>query len=169
MSHEAYASTIQSPPPPKCDDNDSFANQESTAVIQTTFAAAVEGWQSPSLAERNGNKEQSCPFVRSVSKDEYDAAARIIHLQVSLEEIVSAVDALNDAIRQAVGSMQIAHVHVAESEAHLIFQSFGFDDDRKRKSLLFALCNFHCLLTRQPDNSSNNCVKDDTIFDVVGV
>lgn len=131
------------------------------------------------------------PFLRSITKAEYDAAPRLIHLQVSLDELRMAVAALNDAIGQAavdaVHNIQSPHshhfggtggagadcvvasrdVHVASTEAHRILSDYSccFEQERKRKSLLFALCYCKRLRMRLPTSASSG---EEIVYDVVG-
>ena len=116
------------------------------------------------------------PFLRPVTKPEFDVAPRIIHLQVTFGEVEAAAAALNDAIRQALRFQKpaIARVHVADSEVHRILRlacsnngCAAFEEDRKRKSLLFALCHFGRLRMRRPTASSEE-EEHELVYDVVG-
>jgi len=117
------------------------------------------------------------PFLRPVTKPEFDVAPRIIHLQVTFDEVEAAAAALNDAIRQALRFQKpaIARVHVADSEVHRILRlactsnhgCAAFEEDRKRKSLLFALCHFGRLRMRRPTASSEEEERE-LVYDVVG-
>lgn len=108
----------------------------------------------------------SLPFLRSISQSEYHAAPRLIHLQVSLDEVQMAVTALNDAIGQAVQNNRpgaVARVHVASGEIHRILESRGLEQERKRKNLIYALTFFQRLVMKIPTGADLGIV-----FAVVG-
>jgi hypothetical protein len=131
-----------------------------------------------SINENDKTWKQTHPYMKPILKTEFDNAPRIVHLQVEFEELITAVDALNDAIHDAITDCShsgtiISHVHVSESEAHLILtRSARFVDIRKRKNILFALCSLRRLIMRNPNRTTSTKAgpdhENDFIFDIVG-
>lgn len=154
---------IKSPPPTSKRRHDRFADP--TQELESNG----------SITEKDNTWKQIQPYMKPISKMEYDNAPRIVHLQVEYEELITAVDALNDAIHCAVtdgghSNTIISHVHVSEAEAHLILtQSARFVDVRKRKNILFALCSLRRLIMRNPNKITSGPEHEiEFIFDIVG-
>jgi hypothetical protein len=103
----------------------------------------------------------SRPILRAVSQREYDAAPRIVQMQVTVDEIETAQEALRDALLDNNNNTETVVVVVAQTKAHEILKHTCRTEERKAKHLIMSLCHFRRLRMRRDARSGT------IVFDVV--
>jgi len=85
------------------------------------------------------NMQHKRQFIEYLQKVEYEAAPRVVKMQVSMEEINQATDTFNDWLnKQDIGNKQ--SISLMESDANKVMEQIF--DKRKGKSVLMSFCHF---------------------------
>ena len=145
-------------------------------TLQSSTTPLVQESMTP-IADTAVTTSSHLPYLRPISESEFKLAPLRVRLIVSHEQVVSAVDALNHAIRQALETASVSalspplqRVHVAEAEVHRIWQSLAEWTMQQRQRLLAVLCHFGRLQLRNvaaPENGDNDDERE-AVYDVVG-
>jgi hypothetical protein len=113
------------------------------------------------------------PQILPIGREEYNAAPRIVHLQVSLDLLEAVIDILNRKIEDSVADrpIQVKRMHICENDLLLMCRDLLLlldeDESQNCKNVLSALCYFQRLWLRTPLVPGELAVFD-LIFDETG-
>jgi len=136
----------------------------------TTRTAATVTKKSPAEMKFAASGE-----IRHVTASEYDDAPRVVRMQVSLDEVQRATEALNLSLREKKQRCGISGGAAATSTGESCDRDFGGDravllgeqdvkrilkvhgfDERKSKTVLMSLCHWRRLIMRRSPLSSSD-------------
>lgn len=150
-------------PPPRLGDEEANGDKprssaRSASRPQSTRSAELGSVGDVSVGGSNQLSAVSSPiehpkehFIRYLTKEEYEAAPRVVKKQVNIQDVNAASRALDEWFQEhfkQVASEKPVTPDIMESDAYGVLRSLCNDDERKCKGLLMSLCHWRRLMMR---------------------
>jgi len=123
-----------------------------STYIPSSDAKKATNNSPPLVTSTAASARSACdiPRIHNLSQEEYDAAPRIVKMQVTMEEVNQAAEALTMWLRKnRADRSDQGHTAIIE-ERHAYEALQPCFDERKRKSVLMSLCHFRRMVMRLP-------------------
>lgn len=113
--------------------------------------------------------EHRIPRIIPISREEYDLAPRLVHLQVAHDHLAKLIDMMNHKIESSVADRQdtITRIHLTEKDLLMMCHDLFEDDERLYKNMISALCHFQRLCKRSSKTESGVAVFDIILDEVL--